>query len=102
MATALEIAQITVNRATQNYFRGGMSYCQQFAGNFWETVMGRATPNSYTSAKNAMNASGGLNGDYNAAPPERTTTSTTASTATSGWLSARASWLRVRAGVLTP
>lgn len=76
MKTALQIAQEVVARSKSvdgipltDYVRGGMSYCQQFAGNFWEQVMGRVTPNSYNSAKNAMLASGGLNGDYNAAPP---------------------------------
>lgn len=69
MTTALDRARQTVARATQNYVRSGMSYCQQFAGNFWETHFGRPTPNSYPSARAAQLASGALNGTPETAPP---------------------------------
>src|SRR5690606_8746946 len=69
MTTALEIAELTLQRSPVDYVRGGYSYCQTFAGNFWETFFGRKTPNSYGNATQAYNASTIVSKDYNAAPP---------------------------------
>lgn len=69
MTTALDVAKETVRRASQNYVRGGMSYCQQFAGNFWETHFGRGTPNSYASAAAAYRASKIESKNPDTAPP---------------------------------
>lgn len=69
MTTALDLARTTVARATADYVRGGMSYCQQFVGNAWEAHFGRGTPNSYPSARAAQLASGPLNGNPETAPP---------------------------------
>lgn len=69
MTTALAVAEATVAGATQSYVRGGMSYCQQFAGNFWETHFGRPTPNSYASAAAAYRASTIVSHDPAEAPP---------------------------------
>jgi hypothetical protein len=69
MTTALAIAQLTVARATADYVRGGMSYCQQFSGNYWEAFFGRPTPNSYGSAQAACNASTIFTTDWRQASP---------------------------------
>jgi hypothetical protein len=69
MTTALEVAKETVRRSPVNYVRNGYSYCQTFAGNFWETFFGRLTPNSYSNATEAYQASKIASLDWNAAPP---------------------------------
>ncbi len=75
MISGIQIARDVVARAYSvdgirlvDYVIDGESFCQQFAGNFWEQVKGVATPQSYRSAKLAMDASGPLNPDWNAAP----------------------------------
>lgn len=70
MTTALAMAQRTIaEKPTSSYYRGGMSYCQQFAGEFWETFFGRATPNSYASAAAAYRASSIVSFNPDTAPP---------------------------------
>lgn len=70
MVTALAMAQKTIaTKPTSSYYRDGQSWCQQFAGEFWETFWGRATPNSYASADAAYRASSIVSMNPDTAPP---------------------------------
>jgi hypothetical protein len=70
MTTALQLAQRTIaTKPTSSYYRGGMSYCQQFAGEAWETHHGVGTPNSYPSADAAYRASSIVSRNPDTAPP---------------------------------
>lgn len=69
MPTAYEVAKATVAASPVSYVRNGKSYCQTFAGNFWETHFGKKTPNSYATATAAYKASKIASMDPNTAPP---------------------------------
>lgn len=76
MTSALDVAKGVIAGAPAgvtafpaDYLSGGTSWCQTFAGNFWEEFFGRNTPNGYKNATAAKNASGPLNTNPELAPP---------------------------------